>query len=399
MREIIRQSWERSEKYNISKEKVHIPSVSEEELERRVNSSKHVVDILNQYVDPLIEVLKGNKYTMGFLDKDGVAVKIYNQVEKFSNDLSLGKIWREHYVGTTAVGLAMRTKKVVVVDKDEHYCDYFKSVVAVGQPITVYGEFLGVLVLAMDFTEGLDYIVNLMSLLIKRVEEQLTLQEVFWNNTIEGKSFEEIFRTFIHEIKNPLSNIRAFLQLQQLKNNNQAQYDKMIVEVDRISEMIDNFRYMTIQREDLESKINIKELIKNIYDGLIYIFDLKGCQLELDLLSECYVLGNENKLKQVFLNIIKNALEAVKSDEGKVIIRLDCYDNKSKIEIIDNGQGISLEELDLIFQPFYTTKTKGDGLGLSVCQEIISHHHGEIKFDSEVGEGTTVTITMPLANF
>ncbi|AZR72656.1 hypothetical protein BBF96_04185 [Anoxybacter fermentans] len=398
MREFIRQLWKQSKKYKISRDYMKIPSVSREELAGRINSTDHVLKVLDKFIVPLQKVLKDREYTLGFIDSDGVILKVYQCAKKFVKDFAPGKIWTERYVGTTAIGVALTTKKTSIVCLKEHDYKKLQTVFAVSKPIIIHGEFLGVLTLAIEEKGGLEYLINLMSVIVGRVEEQLILQESFCNTAKGEKSFEEVFRTFIHEIKNPLANIRAFLQLQQIKSGNRAEYDKIIQEVDRISEMVENFRYICLPKDIYLTKINLTNLIKNIYEALKYMFNLKGCQLKLYIAEECWVMGNENKLKQVFLNIIKNAYEAL-DEEGLVEIRVKKGEKDCQVEIYDNGEGIASEELKLIFQPFYTTKVNGYGLGLAVCQEIISYHNGKIIIDSEKNVGTTVTITLPCVGF
>lgn len=393
-RELIRQSWERSKQYNVDVVQPNIPSVSEEELAQRSKAAEHVIETVDTFITPLQKVLKDREYTLGFVDADGVVLKVYHSQADYKGDFYLGKVWHERYTGTTAVGITLATEKVAVVDMDEHWCTQFKKVIAIGQPIFLYGELKGVLNMVIGVREGMDYLVNLISVVAGKVEEQLMLQESFSRSTGDVKSLEEVMRTFIHEIKNPLTNIRAFMQLQQIKSGKKAEFDKMILEVDRISEMIQNFRYFSIDKDFFFTRINLAELLTNLRETLKDMFDLKGWQLILNLEDDCYVMGNENKLKQVFINVIKNAYEAIDED-GVVEIWLENGDKECIVKIIDNGEGICADEMELIFQPFYTTKSSGYGLGLSVCREVVERHKGEIRIYSEKSVGTTVTIALP----
>ncbi|MNI77543.1 Sporulation kinase E [compost metagenome] len=102
----------------------------------------------------------------------------------------------------------------------------------------------------------------------------------------------------------------------------------------------------------------------------------------------------ENQLKQVFINVLKNAMEAMPSG-GLIKILVEEDDRKAVVRVIDQGEGISKERLKKLGEPFYTNKEKGTGLGLMVCQRIIEAHKGLLEFDSELGKGTVVTITLP----
>jgi signal transduction histidine kinase len=112
--------------------------------------------------------------------------------------------------------------------------------------------------------------------------------------------------------------------------------------------------------------------------------------------------GDRNALKQVFLNLIKNAAESI-SDKGQVEVSTRWItehklkgQNSMAVEIRDNGIGIPPDSLEKIFNPFYTTKKEGSGLGLFLAYQIIAKHGGAIFVDSEVGVGTTVKVFLPI---
>lgn len=108
-----------------------------------------------------------------------------------------------------------------------------------------------------------------------------------------------------------------------------------------------------------------------------------------------WVVGVENQLKQVFINVLKNAIEAMQSG-GVVTIDMTLHEERNVlIRIKDEGSGIPKEQLSKIGQPFYTTKDKGTGLGLMVTYKIIDNHQGQITAESEIGVGTTFMIKLP----
>ena len=109
------------------------------------------------------------------------------------------------------------------------------------------------------------------------------------------------------------------------------------------------------------------------------------------------ITGSQENLERVFLNVFMNAIQAV-SDKGKVSVQTRFLSSEKMVEIriTDDGVGIPKEQRDHIFEPFYTTKEEGTGLGLNISQSLIQQHGGEITVDSEVGQGTTVSIKLPL---
>lgn len=143
--------------------------------------------------------------------------------------------------------------------------------------------------------------------------------------------------------------------------------------------------------------ININTLLEEIYS-----FSKEDCQrshiaIQLKKAKKPLVVeGDREKLKQVFLNLVKNAMEALKKG-GDLIIQSDLLEKQVIITITDNGPGIQQKDRDKLFTPFFTTKQRGTGLGLSVSKKIIEDHPGgSLSIDSQEGRGTTVRVTLPL---
>jgi two-component system NtrC family sensor kinase len=129
----------------------------------------------------------------------------------------------------------------------------------------------------------------------------------------------------------------------------------------------------------------------------------EGIEISLNYHAEREdIFADPSQLKQVFLNIIMNSIQAIEQEPGKIDINIIFSDGQYKytseylIEIIDNGKGISTENIDKIFDPFFTTKNEGTGLGLSISYGIINQHGGEIEFFSKPRKGTKVKIRIPL---
>jgi len=122
----------------------------------------------------------------------------------------------------------------------------------------------------------------------------------------------------------------------------------------------------------------------------------QNVDLGFNIINQNKIQGDPDKLKQAFINIILNGIQSMRYG-GKLEITLEEIDKKwGVISFIDEGEGISEEELDKIFNPFFTTKESGTGLGLSITHSTIEEHNGKIEFDSKLGEGTKVRVYLPL---
>ena len=171
----------------------------------------------------------------------------------------------------------------------------------------------------------------------------------------------------------------------------------MLSELDRINDIVSEF--MVIAKPQVVN-FEMKDLRKTLH-GVISLLDtqaiLSKVQIHTEIIDDDIPLINceENQLKQVFINILKNAIEAM-TGGGDIIIQMKVDDNKIIIRFIDEGCGISEERLPMLGEPFYTTKEKGTGLGLMVCHKIIEAHRGTLHIKSQIDAGTTVDLILPI---
>jgi signal transduction histidine kinase len=209
-----------------------------------------------------------------------------------------------------------------------------------------------------------------------------------------------------HEIKNPLGSISIHLQLMQKTIAKSADswakplgryIDVLNEEVDRLNHIVVDFLF-AVRPMSLELREgNINALITELVDFVGCEMEQSNikCLLELDE-DLPRVLLDERYMKQALLNLIKNAQAAMKNG-GILTIAAARFDNGIKISLIDTGAGISEENLAKIFEPYFTTKETGSGLGLTLVYKIIREHQGEITVESREGAGSCFEIILPAA--
>lgn len=202
-----------------------------------------------------------------------------------------------------------------------------------------------------------------------------------------------------HEIRNPLTTVRGFLQLQmkhETNKRNESHYRVMIEEIDRVDQLISE--YLRLARNssmNLKEEISISNLVISLIPLITAEANLKQVEVFVQHLPIGICYANANELKQVFLNICKNSLDSM-DNGGSLFIEGSEEQTNFTIKIRDTGIGMSKEVMEHIFDPFYTTKENGSGIGLSVSMKIIKSHQGSIMVDSAVGAGTTFSITLPM---
>ncbi|WP_134703420.1 PAS domain S-box protein [Ammoniphilus sp. YIM 78166] len=202
-----------------------------------------------------------------------------------------------------------------------------------------------------------------------------------------------------HEIRNPLTSIRGFLQFIQADcpEHTHPSFIIMLNELDRINEIVSEFLFLARPpQEKKEEILNIAEVSQQVIQFLQPQFLLKNVDVDwVGDSSSAFVKGDANQLKQVFINILRNASDSMEEHGGKISVTLTQQEQYISIAIQDKGCGISEERLQKIGEPFYTTKEKGTGLGMMMTFKIMEGHNGLIQIESKEGEGTLVELKLP----
>jgi signal transduction histidine kinase len=204
-----------------------------------------------------------------------------------------------------------------------------------------------------------------------------------------------------HEIRNPLTAIKSSLQY--LESRFQDEKEKKLLaialqETDRIDEILAALlsfsRPSEIKKEQVDLAVTLEESLALIS------FQARSAGVEVETkfpAGPVFLNGDKSQVKQLFLNILLNAIQAMEGGGKLTCEVLPLANGKILTRIIDTGEGIAEENMDKIYDPFFTTKKGGTGLGLSICYSIVKSHQGEIEVRSRAGEGTTVLVTLPAA--
>ncbi|MEL3973540.1 PAS domain S-box protein [Rossellomorea oryzaecorticis] len=197
-----------------------------------------------------------------------------------------------------------------------------------------------------------------------------------------------------HEIRNPLTTIKGFLQL--MKESTEDDFHLKVIqgELDRIEIITNEFLALAKPRAVQFSSTSLTGLLTSSVEFIKMECLKQGVDVRFSV-EEAEIHCDSHQIKQVVLNVMKNALEALPNG-GLLNVQLEKENDYAKISIQDNGAGIPPERMKHLGEPFYSTKEKGTGLGLMICQKIIKEHNGSISIQSNVNEGTTVNILLPI---
>jgi PAS domain S-box-containing protein len=198
-----------------------------------------------------------------------------------------------------------------------------------------------------------------------------------------------------HEIRNPLTTIKGFLQL--MKESAEDDFHLKVIqgELDRIEIITNEFLALAKPRAVKFSLTSLTSLLTSSVEFIKMECLKQGVDVRFSV-EEAEIHCDSHQIKQVVLNVMKNALEALPNG-GLLNVQLERENACAKISIQDNGAGIPPERMKHLGEPFYSTKEKGTGLGLMICQKIIKEHNGSISIQSNVNEGTTVSLLLPIA--
>ncbi|TYS64484.1 sporulation kinase [Sutcliffiella horikoshii] len=234
-------------------------------------------------------------------------------------------------------------------------------------------------------------------MIIENLNMQMQLQHELQRSE-KLKVVSELAASVAHEVRNPMTSTRGFLQLMSQDDNlnsSQKRYiDISIEELDRAQTIIQDYLSLAKPNKQGMDRVNVSQELENVVQLMTTYTAINNTTIRHEIEAELYIKANKDEMKQVLINLIKNAIEAIDKD-GTVTVKASSNRGTILIEIIDDGVGMTLQQVDRLGTPFYSTKDKGTGIGLTISFQIIELLQGKIEVESEVGKGTTFTIKLP----
>lgn len=226
------------------------------------------------------------------------------------------------------------------------------------------------------------------------VRDKINYNKIKHDNRVKTSLFK-----ITHEIKNPIAVIKAYLDMMDIKDKKKVEKYIPIIksEITRLLNLLEDF--LLVNKANISFDImDINMLVEDIIERELPIIKSNKIKFDTYLIDdEIYINGDYNRLAQVLINVIKNSIEAMDTKDYKLLtIKEVIKENNVNIIISDSGVGISKRIMNMIKEPFYTTKNRGTGLGVSLSDEIIKAHTGTLVYESKENIGTKVTIKLPL---
>ncbi|KHF32994.1 Sporulation kinase A [Paenibacillus sp. P1XP2] len=200
-----------------------------------------------------------------------------------------------------------------------------------------------------------------------------------------------------HEIRNPLTSINGFMKLMRSSKRSSETYFEIIEsELKRIELIVNELLVLSKPQEKHVSKaINVLPVLGQVITLMNVQAALKNIEITFESSDVSqWIVGETNQLKQVFINLLKNGMDAMDAS-GTIRVSVDSTEQEVLIRVQDEGSGMTPEQVQKLGQPFFTTKETGTGLGFMITQNIIHNHGGAIQIESEPGQGTAFTVKLP----
>lgn len=228
------------------------------------------------------------------------------------------------------------------------------------------------------------------------------------NNQNEGPSMADLGAILAHEIKNPMNSIMINIEVlkqsltDKSSDTREGQNGKIRKYVDiiegelvRLNKVLTGFLDFANPSKSAWIRFKLNPIIQSLMDLMSLEFEQKKIQIELDLASDLPAMtGNPDQIKQALVNLVLNSFQSF-TQGGKIGVRTWATEQDIRVKISDNGAGIKPENLAQVFEPRFTTKSSGSGLGLTVVRKIMQEHRGEISLESSLESGTHFTLIFP----
>lgn len=355
---------------------------------RDITEQKKALQMLEESVDRYTSLEIYNQDSVISLNMDGVVMSVNPATEAifgYTADQLIGK----HFTATmnkeeTEASLSLFDKVVFegllssTELRLENQSGHPVDLLVTPAPIYIEDNMVGCYVISKDITEQ------------KRKDELLMKSEKL---SIAG----QLAAGIAHEIRNPLTAIKGFVQLMARSEAYIPKYLQIIREEMERIELIIGELLMLAKPQAVQMK---QENLRALIEDVIFLNEAQAIMRNIELqlnptVQSCFIQCDANQIKQVFINFLRNAIEAMPRG-GVIQVELGISsDNEAIVQIKDQGSGISEEQLRMIGEPFYSTKESGTGLGMLVSYKIIENHAGRIHISSQVELGTTIKVTLP----
>lgn len=338
--------------------------------QKELNSNYDEITQLKEQIKQLNQVIDVMPTGMIILDGDGIVVKINDVARKLLDEPILGQPW---------FNVIKRSFKPRADDWHEVSLNDGRRVKL---EITALGDQPGQLIMITDLTET------------RLLQDKLgQLQRL--------SSLGRMVSTLAHQIRTPLSAAMLYganLQNKKITEESRENFqDKLMTRLQDLEQQVnDMLLFAKSGKQQVVEPLSINNLLTSSVQSIDAIIKKEKAQITFSLCKDdCQILGNKSALTGAIQNLVLNSVQVIK-EGAQIELSSYCKDGFALISVRDNGKGINEELADKIFEPFYTSRSQGTGLGLAVVKSVANAHQGDVKLVSKTGEGAHFCIHIPL---
>nr|WP_246565793.1 ATP-binding protein [Tissierella carlieri] len=331
------------------------------------------------------QILNGIGNGLITFDKNGVITTLNKSCENLLNinseefiGMRYDEVGLENYINVDHLRECLKFEKQFSFQEKRYYKDNKENILSyILKPLfDLNNENIGAVITFNDITE--------ISMLRKRLAENDKMN-----------SLGTLISRMSHEIRNPLTSIKAYIDLLPIKYDN-VEFRKKITteiptEIERLNGLLTDLIDYSKPKKLKKENFDIVQLVNQIINIFASEIESKGIDINYLDKSQKFLYADMQQIKQIIINILRNSIDAIKGDG---VIRIDMEDTQEEIilSILDNGRGIADDDFNNIFDPFFTTKDNGTGLGLAICYQYAKENNTNINIDSKYGEWTKVEL-------
>ena len=346
----------------------HQPFSSSNTLESEAYRGE--LSLLRQQSNQLEQIIDVMPTGMIMLDGDGIVIKTNKIASLLLDEPILGQAWFDVI------------KRSFKPRADDWHEVSLKDGRRVKLEITALGDQPGQLIMITDLTET------------RLLQDKLGHMQRL-------SSLGRLVSKLAHQIRTPLSAAMLYganLKNKKLSTNDRSNFqDKLMSRLQDLEQQVnDMLLFSKSGKQQVVEPLSINELITDSVNGVEALVTQANAKITLSLCNDdCEILGNKRALSGAIENLIHNSLQVIRQD-AEITITSYCQNEYAYISVKDNGQGIEKDLASKIFEPFYTSKAQGTGLGLAVVKSVANAHQGDVRLVSQPGEGAHFCIHLPI---
>ena len=409
LRSHVKLSWRRCKELGLTPEHIPKPEVLDRQsLKELRDQYSKLLHIVSSYTREIIFFMPTHSISIEVYTNNSILIDRIGTIPCMTDAYHpLGSKITKKECGNPAVGSCLWHKSPAIVSEDEHFLNVFKGGTCICVPIyNIHNNIIAAINIVLRKGYFSANICGLISAITEKIQNKLILRgeksKLQMTNKIlkaQNDGVANMASIVTHEMRNSLATMSACLQLLLLqKKIDKKTGDRFIFELGKISNLAGSLNTLSEPFKLKLYRCKLSSLLESIVDSLRPRGMLLDISIELHTENRSIsVMLDEALIERVFTNIIINAIQAMEVSGGKINISCSLEDNDNEIHIKfkDTGPGIISEDIDKVFELFYTTKSDGTGMGLALCQAIVKSHGGQIKLESEEGVGSEFTVILP----